>query len=211
MNLLITGFEPFAGSTTNPSHCAALALAVRPPEGVRLHTAILPVDSQGGPDALLKALDEHRPDAVICLGEAGRRARISIERVAVNLMDYAIPDNQGRLAVDEPIVPGGPAAYFATLPVKRMLESVRAAGVPAELSLSAGAYLCNQVMYILLHHLAENQLPVPAGFIHLPYLPEQAVQPPLSEMGPLPSMGLETAVRGLSAGIAALYAESHTG
>jgi pyroglutamyl-peptidase len=142
---------------------------------------------------------------VVCLGEAGRRAGLSIERVAVNLIDDSIPDNAGEKWEDRPDVAGGPAAYFTTLPVKVMQQAMLEAGVPAELSLSAGAFLCTQVAYTLLHALAVRQLAetVPAGFIHLPRLPEQAAAAQLAhpESGALPSLSLETMVRGLEAGL----------
>jgi pyroglutamyl-peptidase len=200
MRLLLTGFEPFDGSTLNPSQSVVQALAAAPPVGVQLHTAILPVERLRGPLALLQALQAVQPEAVICLGEASRRAAISIERLAVNLLDYRIPDNQGVQVVDEAIRPDGPAAYFATLPVRRMLQAVEAVGVPVGLSLSAGTFLCNQVLYTLLDHLALAGSDIPAGFIHLPALPEQAAV----KRPPIPSMSLETMVTGIRAAIAVL-------
>jgi pyroglutamyl-peptidase len=109
-----------------------------------------------GPQTLIQAFEQSRPDAVLCLGEASKRMAISIERVAINLMDYRNADNDGNQIMDEPIVRDGPAAYFVTLPARAMLDAVRATGVPAELSLSAGAFLCNQVTYVMLHHLAKQ-------------------------------------------------------
>lgn len=184
MKVLLTGFEPFGGSEVNPSEQVVRMLARRPPRGIRLATAILPVEQETGPAALLRALEEARPEAVICLGEAAGRAAVCVERVAINLLDYRIPDNAGRQTTDQPIVPGGPAAYFATLPVRAIQEAIREAGLPTELSLSAGAFLCNQVMYILLHALHESGRRIPAGFIHLPALPEQAARrsPPIASM-----------------------------
>lgn len=199
MRLLVTGFEPFGGRSINPSQQAALALADRD-LGVELHTAILPVDWQRAPGALLSAIDEAQPDAVICLGEAAGRARLSIERVAINLLDFRIADNAGQQIVDQPVIDGGPDAYFATLPVRAMFDAAHTAGVPTELSLSAGAFLCNQITYALLHHCAVERRSIRAGFIHLPLLPEQAI----AERAALPSMALETVVRGLEAAIGAL-------
>ncbi|NMD31815.1 MAG: pyroglutamyl-peptidase I [Chloroflexi bacterium] len=200
MHILVTGFEPFDGSPVNPSMLAAEALAQTPPPGLAVTTAILPVDRLGGPARLLEALQTVNPRAVVCLGEAGGRAAISIERVAVNLMDYRIPDNRGETVTDQPIDPAGPAAYFSTLPVRAMQEAILAAGIPAELSLTAGAYLCNQVMYTLLHHLAQTRQTIPAGFIHLPSLPQQAVL----RGKPMPTLGLETILAGLRAALAVL-------
>jgi pyroglutamyl-peptidase len=199
MKILLTGFEPFDCSPVNPSEQVVRALAQQPPAGIALATAVLPVDRQRGPQALLAALAESEPQAVICLGEARRRSAISLERVAVNLLDFSIPDNQGILVVDESIVPDGPAAYFSTLPLRRMLEAVRAAGIPAELSLSAGSYLCNQVMYTLLDDLKRRGLVLPAGFIHLPALPEQALDKP-----GMPSMSLATMIQGIRAALLVL-------
>lgn len=205
MKLLLTGFEPFGGQTVNPSERVVAALTTQTIPGVELHSAILPVDHERGPAALLDAYESTRPDAVICLGEAGRRARISIERVAINLLDYRLPDNAGRRIVDAPIVADGPAAYFCTLPVRALCEAVRDGGVPAELSLSAGTFLCNQVTYTLLHHLATHGRRCMAGFIHLPFLPEQAAR----ESAPVASMGLDTMTHGIAAAIRALAALSH--
>ncbi len=204
VRLLVTGFEPFAGSDVNPSQRIAAALAEALAElrldGVQICTAILPIDGATAPGAALAAVQAQRPDAVICLGQATGRSVISIERVALNLLDYGIPDNTGRLVVDQPVVAGGPAAYFVTLPVRAMLAAVRAVGVPCELSLSAGTYLCNQVLYAVLHHVATNGLPVRAGFIHVPALPEQAVNTTRTT----PSMSLDTMLSGVRAAAAVL-------
>ena len=202
MKVLLTGFEPFGGSHVNPSEQVAGRLARDGVPGVALQSAILPVDRQGGPATLLNAVRACQPDAILCLGEAARRPAISIERVAINLLDYRMVDNAGHQAVDEPIVLEGPAAYFVTLPVRAMLDAVRMAGIPAELSLSAGAFLCNQVTYELLHYLTTRQLDIPAGFVHLPALPEQVT----NAYPPMPSMALETMVRGICAVIGALQA-----
>jgi pyroglutamyl-peptidase len=200
MKLLLTGFEPFGGSAVNPSEQAVRALAHEKLPRIQLRTAILPVDRVRGPAALIRAMKKYRPAAVLCLGEASSRMAISIERVAVNLMDYRIADNSGRQVHDEPIVPDGPAAYFVTLPVRAMLEAAQAVNVPAELSLSAGAFLCNQVLYAALHHIEANQLEARAGFVHLPQLPRQvAIQDRL-----IPSMSLDTILAGIRAILVAI-------
>jgi pyroglutamyl-peptidase len=203
MKLLLTGFEPFGGSPVNPSEQVVRAVERQGLENIQLQTAILPVDRVAGPAALIRAVQRSKPDAVLCLGEASRRAAISIERIAVNLMDYRIADNAGHRIVDEPIVRDGPAAFFVTLPVRAMLDAVCAAGVPAELSLSAGSFLCNQVIYTLLHYVAENNPKIPAGFIHLPPLPEQVV----GKDPPVACMALETMVAGIRAAIGAIRVE----
>ena len=200
MKLLVTGFEPFGGSSINPSEQVVLALAHDGIAGVELRAGILPVDRTRGPAKVIELIGQFRPDAVLCLGEAGRRQALNIERVGINLMDYRIADNSGNLVADEPIVTGGPAAYFATLPVRAMLAASLEAGVPAELSLSAGAFLCNQVTYAVLHYLALQNLATPAGFIHLPSLPEQAAR----REPVVASMALETMVKGVRAAIGAI-------
>lgn len=207
MRILITGFEPFDNSLVNPSQQVVQRLANYPPEGFELFTAILPVDHRRGPEDLRRALDSIRPDAVVCLGESGERG-ITLERVAVNLVDDPIPDNSGELWVDRPIAEDGPAAYFTTLPVRVMQQAILEEGVPAELSLSAGAFLCNQIAYTLLHHLADKrgEEKIPAGFIHLPKLPEQAAALKLARprTALASSMSLEEAVCGLEAGLKVL-------
>lgn len=203
MKLLLTGFEPFGESKVNPSEQVVRSLARQGIDGVDIYTVILPVQRTRGPETLVRAVQGTQPDAVLCLGEASRRMAISIERVAINLMDYRIPDNAGEQVVDVPVVPGGPAGYFCTLPVRAMLKAVGAAGIPAELSLSAGSFLCNQVIYTLLHHLASHHLETRAGFVHLPRLPEQvANQHPVA-----PSMSLETMSEGIRAAIGAIQAQ----
>lgn len=200
MKLLLTGFEPFGGEGLNPAAQIVARLAQEGVAGVDLVTAVLPVDRHLGPALLIRAVQESQPQAVLCLGLAGRSPALAIERVAVNLLDFRLADNGGNRFVDEPIVPEGPAAYFVTLPVRAMQAAAVAAGVPAELSLSAGAFLCNQVTYELLHYLATQQLDIPAGFVHVPYLPEQAVQ----KRPFLPSMSLATMCVGITAVIQAL-------
>jgi pyroglutamyl-peptidase len=155
------------------------------------------VDWEVGPEKLIQAVEENKPGAVICMGEARGRVAINIERVAINLTDYRIEDNAGNLIQDQPIIQDGPSAYFCTLPVRKITEAFQEAGVPAVLSLSAGAFLCNQVIYTLLHHLDKNNLAIPAGFIHLPSLPEQVAH----EQPPKPSMNLDTMIIGMEAAI----------
>jgi pyroglutamyl-peptidase len=198
--ILVTGFEPFGGSKHNPSEQVAKALDGEKIGGAEICTVILPVDTARAPQMLLDLLDDHCPDAVICLGEAAGRSAISVERIATNLLDFRIPDNAGMQIVDQPVIEGGPDAYFATLPVRKIVEAIRAEGVPAELSMSAGTYLCNQVLYTMLHHLRQNGRIVPAGFIHMPSLPEQVVETGQQR----PSMERDTALRGITAALTVL-------
>lgn len=169
--LLITGFEPFGGECVNPSWEAVQQL-----DGQigawQLTKLRIPTVFGAAAQAVLDAVEAQRPDAVICVGQAGGRSGITPEVVAINLREASIPDNAGRQPVNEPVVPGGPAAYFSTLPVREMVDAVKAAGLPCALSYSAGAFVCNDVLYTLLHRLSGSG--IPAGFIHVPYLPEQA-------------------------------------
>jgi len=194
MKILLTGFEPFDKQAVNPSQRIVQQLGAAQLEGVELVTAVLPVDRFEGPDALIRAYIKYQPNAVVCLGEAGGRTAIAVERVAVNLLDFNIQDNKGVQVTDKPIQPDGPAAYFTTLPARSIVESLQNTGIPAALSLSAGTFLCNQIFYTLMHYLDKYQIQIPAGFIHVPQLPEQVVgKRPLP-----PSMSLETMSTGIS-------------
>jgi pyroglutamyl-peptidase len=203
MKILLTGFEPFDGSLVNPSEGVMHALADESIPGMTLVTALLPVTMERGPQVLLDAFSTVHPQAVLCLGQASRRAVLSIERLAVNLLDFRIPDNAGVQAQDQLIVSEGPAAYFTTLPVREIYEAIKEQGIPAALSLSAGTYLCNQVTYVLMHHLHSQKLNIPAGFIHLPALPQQAAQ----MKGSIPSMSLETMIKGIRIALNVLIKE----
>lgn len=169
--LLLTGFEPFAGDPLNPSWEVARALDGERIGAGRVRALQLPCVFGASLDLLGTALRRHRPVVVLCLGLAAGRAEVSIERVAVNLDDARIPDNAGAQPRDQPVVAGGPAAYFARLPVKAMAQGLRQAGLPGGLSHSAGSFVCNHVFYGLLHRL-RRQPAVRAGFVHLPLLPE---------------------------------------
>ena len=183
--LLITGFEPFDGEAVNPSWAVAQALQGQVIAGAHIAAVQLPCVFAQALPALQAALDRQRPAWVLALGLAGSRSAISVERVAVNLADARIPDNAGAQPVDEPVVAGGPAAYFTGLPAKAIVAALRQAGWPAELSHSAGSFVCNQVFYGLMHALAARP-GVVGGFIHLPPLPEQAARHALSRPMALP-------------------------
>jgi len=198
--ILVTGFEPFGASLVNPSEQVVRRLRDLSIPGLDLATVVLPVERTFAGLAMVEAVERILPQVVLCLGEGTRRSVVSVERIAVNLMDYRIPDNQGNQVTDLPVVAGGPAAYFSTLPVRKILEKIILAEVPAELSLSAGSFLCNQVMYEVLHYIAVHQLSILAGFIHLPSLPEQAA----ASNQPVPSMGLETSLIGIVAALSAI-------
>lgn len=188
--ILVTGFEPFGGEPINPSLETIKALAAWQPDGVHLVLATLPTSARAVQAALREAVVQHRPDAVISVGQAGSRPEVSVERVGINVLDMRIPDNAGVQLVDEPVVPGGPAAYFASVPIKAIAARLREGGVPAHVSQTAGTFICNAVLYGACH-LAATEFPgIRAGFLHVPYLPEQAARNPGA-----PSMALETIVR----------------
>jgi len=151
--VLVTGFEPFGGERTNPSW----DIVERLPDtiaGLRVAKLRVPCEFRRAIEVAAVAIEKHEPSLVICLGQAGGRSRIGVERVAVNVDDARAPDNAGAQPIDEPIAADGPPAYFSTLPVKAMVAAMRAAGVPAELSNTAGTYVCNHLMYGVLHLIA---------------------------------------------------------
>lgn len=180
-HVLITGFEPFDGEAINPSWEVARALDGRRIAGRRLVARQLPCSFAGALVALDQALHglPSPPQLVMGLGLAGSRSAISIERIAINVIDARIADNAGAQPVDEPVVAGGPAAYFSRLPIKAIAAGLQQAGIPAEVSQTAGTFVCNQVFYGLLHRM-QLMPALRGGFIHLPPLPEQAARHPAS-------------------------------
>jgi len=189
--LLVTGFEPFAGHAANPAEEVAKALDGRAVAGAVVRSAVLPVrHAEAGP-RVARLVEETDPVAIVHLGLAAGRARIALERVAVNVMDFDTPDNAGFRVHGQPCVPGGPAAYFATLPLAGILAALLAEGVPAYVSNTAGTYLCNQTLYATLHLLTERRHPARAGFIHVPLLPSMVAASGLEQ----PSMDAGLLVR----------------
>ncbi len=202
--VLLTGFEPFEGEPINPSWEAVRAL-----DGERFGDAAIAVRQMpcvfgAAIDAMAQAIDALDPVLVIAVGQAGGRSEMSVERVAINVDDARIADNAGARPIDEPVVAGGPAAYFSTLPIKAMVRDLRAAGIPAAVSQTAGTFVCNHIFYGLMHLLATRASGASGapgmsgaprargGFIHIPSLPEQAAQHPGQ-----PSMALPLLVAGL--------------
>ena len=181
--VLLTGFEPFGKATLNPS-----GEIVKQISGDNIVTAILPVAYAQSAERLLALIAEHKPGVVICLGQAEGRTHISPERIAINLDDARLADNEGVIRNDVPIVVGGPVAYESTLPIKEIVKAINDAGVPAAVSLSAGAFLCNHVFYVAQDHFKGTK--VRSGFVHVPLMDEQA-----GEFPGLPTMPLDQMVK----------------
>lgn len=179
--LLITGFDPFGGETVNPSW-EAVQLLPETVSGWQLHKLEVPTVFGKAAEVVLAAAEEIAPDAILCVGQAGGRSAVTPEVVAINLREARIADNEGVQPQNEPVVPHGPAAYFATVPVREMVSAINAAGITAALSYSAGAFVCNDLLYALLHRYDGTAVRV--GFIHVPFLPQQAKEGQ-------PSMALE--------------------
>ncbi len=185
-NILLTGFEPFGGETVNPSWELARALNGELIAGMRVVAVELPCVFGAALARLDEALLRVKPAVVLAIGQAGGRCDLSLERVAINVDDARIPDNAGAQPVDEPVVPDGPAAYFSTLPIKAIVAGLKAAGYPASVSQTAGTFVCNHVFYGLQHRLRGQD--VRSGFMHIPYLPEQAARHPGAPSLPLPTL-----------------------
>lgn len=191
MKLLLTGFEPFGQESVNPSWEAVKAIPDMV-EGVEVVKVRLPVTFKGAAVMLEQAVDEFRPDVVLSVGLGGGRSEVNIERVAINMADSKNPDNEGYRPEEMPVRAEAPDAYFSNLPVKRLVEALHTAGIPAVVSNSAGAYVCNTVFYTALHLVRHKYPDMRAGFIHIPYLPCQVV-----EKSKQPSMATETVVQAL--------------
>jgi len=192
--VLITGFEPFNGATLNPAWEAVRALSGWQGDGFQVITRQLPCVFGLSTRLLLDAIEEAKPDVVIAVGQAGGRPAISVERIAINVDDAPIPDNDGWQPLDKAIVAAGPAAYFSTLPIKAIVQAMRARGVAAGVSQTAGTFVCNHVFFGLMHFT--HGLPLRAGFIHVPYLPEQVTGQP-----GVASMALDDIIEGLRAAV----------
>ena len=193
-HLLITGFDPFGGETVNPSWEAVRRL----PDTVgdyRLTKLQIPTVFGTAADTVLAAAAEDTPDVILCVGQAGGRDAVTPERIAVNMASARIPDNKGNQPVEAPILPGAPDGIFSTVPVAAMAQAITAASLPGKISNTAGTFVCNDTLYRLLHHFAGTAVRV--GFIHVPWLPEQAKEG-------APSMELQDITAALTAAIGAL-------
>lgn len=190
--VLITGFDPFDGEKVNPAWEVAKQLDQKIIGECVIYSKQLPTVFQKSLQVLQSYIEEIQPSFIICIGQAGGRADITLERVAINIDDARIPDNEGNQPIDVSVVKDGPAAYFSTLPIKSIVKQLRENGIPASVSQTAGTFVCNHVFYGLMHMLAKGNTNIRAGFVHIPFLLEQAI----SYQGQ-PSMSLTTITKGI--------------
>lgn len=198
MKILVTGFDPFGGEKINP---ALEAVKLLPSEihGAEVRWAEIPTVFHKSSEVLEAEIERYKPDVVLCIGQAGGRASLTPERVAINQDDARIPDNEGNQPIDTPIRTDGAAAYFSQLPIKAMVQAIKEEGLPATVSNTAGTFVCNHLMYQALY-LADKKFPnMRAGFMHIPYMTEQVVKKPNTA-----SMGLTDIVKGIEAAIGAI-------
>ena len=192
--ILVTGFDPFGGQPVNPAREAVLRL----PDtvgGYEIAKLEIPTVFGRAAETVLQAAEKLHPHAILCVGQAGGRAAVTPEVVAINLREATIPDNAGNMPVNTPVIENAPAASFATLPVRDMVRAVKEKGIPCTLSYTAGTFVCNDLLYTLLHRYRDTDVKV--GFVHIPFLPEQAGKG-------VPSMELDTVVEALTAMIGAM-------
>lgn len=198
MKILVTGFDPFGGEPINP----AIESVKKLPDniaGAEIIKLEIPTVRKKSLEKIEKAINEHNPDVILSIGQAGGRFDISIERVGINLDDFRIPDNEGNQIIDEPIFLDGENSYFVKLPVKAMVQNVQKNNIPASVSYTAGTFVCNHVLYGVLYLIEKKYKGKKSGFIHIPFLPQQVV-----DKRNTPSMELNTIVKGLTAAIEAI-------
>ena len=202
MKILVTGFDPFGGEKINP----ALETIKRLPDailGAQIIKLKIPTVVGKSLAKITEAVEKENPDVVLSIGQAGGRSEITVERIGINIDDCRIPDNEGNQPIDEPVVKGGPAAYFVTVPIKAIVENIKAHNIPASISNTAGTFICNHVCYGVAHLAAARTAagkPMKSGFIHIPFLPEQVIGKPALT----PSMSLETIVSGITHALEAI-------
>ena len=202
MKILVTGFDPFGGEKINP----ALETIKRLPDtilGAQIIKLEIPTVVGKSLAKIKEAVEKENPDVVLSIGQAGGRSEITVERIGINIDDCRIPDNEGNQPIDEPVVKGGPAAYFVTVPIKAIVETIKAHNIPASISNTAGTFICNHVCYGVAHLAAARTAagkPMKSGFIHIPFLPEQVIGKPALT----PSMSLETIVSGITHALEAI-------
>lgn len=199
MKLLLTAFDPFGGEPVNPA-LEAVKLVRDQIGDVDIVKVEVPTVFGKSIDTVAAAIERERPDAVLCIGQAGGRYELMPERVAINLDDARIKDNEGNQPIDQPVFADGAPAYFATLPIKAMVKRIREAGIPSGVSNTAGTFVCNHLMYGVLYTLDKKYPGVRGGFMHVPFIPSQVVNRP----APAPSMALSDIVRGIEAAVEAI-------
>ncbi|MEG1060730.1 MAG: pyroglutamyl-peptidase I [Oscillospiraceae bacterium] len=199
MKLLLTAFDPFGGDKINPALEAVKLVRDKIGE-VEIIKLVVPTVFGKSIDTVAEAIEKYLPDEVLCIGQAGGRFDITPERVAINVDDARIPDNEGNQPIDKPIFADGEPAYFATIPIKAISQRIKDAGLPSSVSNSAGTFVCNHLMYGVLYTLAKKYPKMRGGFIHVPFIPSQVVGRP----APAPSLSITDITRGLEAAIAAI-------
>ncbi|MBR2132760.1 MAG: pyroglutamyl-peptidase I [Oscillospiraceae bacterium] len=197
MNILLTAFEPFGGAAINPA-LEAVHLVNDHVDGAKIFKLEVPTVFEESIALVADAMDMLHPDAVLCVGQAGGRNGLTIERVAINLDDARIPDNHGNQPIDKPIFPDGAPAYFSNLPIKAIAAKIRQAGLPAAVSNTAGTFVCNHLMYGVLYHITKSYPGMRGGFLHVPFAPNQTID------HPAPSMNVQDIARGIEAAITAI-------
>ena len=201
MKILVTGFDPFGGESVNP----ASEILKRLPDqvdGAEIIRLSVPTVRYRCTERVIEEIRRSDPDVILCLGQAGGRAKITVERVGINVDDQRIPDNEGNQVIDEPIYADGPDAYFSNLPVKKIVQYTNDAGIPAEVSNTAGTFICNHLLYSVRYWMERLHLDKKSGFIHVPYLPSQCVD----KHAGLPSMSLEDMTEAVTAALRAIAA-----
>ena len=199
MKILITAFDPFGGEIVNPA-LEAVKLMKDEIKGAKIIKLMVPTVFVKSVDKTIEAIKKEKPDVVLCIGQAGGRFGITPERVAINIDDAGIQDNEGNQPIDSKIYDDGSSAYFSTLPVKAIVKEIKGGGLPSSLSNSAGTFVCNHLMYGVLYYLSKNEKNIRGGFIHVPFIPEQIANKP----SPTPSMSIVDIVRGLELAVKAI-------
>ncbi len=204
MKILLTGFDPFGGETINPAW-EAVKMVQNQIDDIEIVKLKVPTVFYKSIAKVAEVLEREKPDAVLCIGQAGGRYDLTLERVAININDARIPDNEGQQPIDIPVFEDGAAAYFSTLPVKAMVKAIRHAGVPASVSNTAGTFVCNHLMYGVLYTLEKKYPGVRGGFMHVPFITSQIVH----RFPSAPSLSIEDIVKGIEAALRAIALNSH--
>lgn len=197
--ILVTGFDPFGGESINPAF-EAVKLLPDTIQDVQIIKLEVPTVFGKGPQKTIDAIEEYQPDYVLCIGQAGGRSQLTPEFVGINYAQARIPDNEGNQPMNQPLVPGAPQAYFSTLPVQAMVEKIKSKGIPASVSYTAGTYVCNAMLYCVMHALYTKYPTIKGGFMHVPFALEQAVNQPAGT----PAMNLQDIAKGIEAALEAI-------